>query len=57
MARAGHRSRVPVLAHRADGKRAGLLLDSVVMPDNLATIHAADIDGVIGSMLRATGLA
>lgn len=48
MARAGHPSRVMV---RVDGQAAegsGLLMDSVIMTDNLATIHHSEIDRVIG---------
>jgi mRNA interferase MazF len=43
MTRAGHPSRVIVKAGVA-----GLLMDSVVMADNLATIHHSEIDRVIG---------
>ncbi len=46
--RAGHTCRV--LVRRADeaGKSSGLLLDSVIMTDNLATIRDSEIDGIIG---------
>jgi hypothetical protein len=46
MARAEHRSRVIVLATSEDAKRSGLLMDSVVMADNLATVHYSEIDRV-----------
>jgi hypothetical protein len=49
MARAGHPSRVVV---RVAGERAngsGLLMDSVIMTDNLATVRYAEIDRVIGT--------
>ena len=49
MARAGYPSR---LAVRVAGERAngsGLLMDSVIMTDNLATVHYAEIDRVIGT--------
>jgi mRNA interferase MazF len=36
--RAGHQSRVKISTSSADGKQTGLLSDSVVMTDNLATI-------------------
>jgi mRNA interferase MazF len=48
VARAGHRSRVNVLAASEAGKRSGLLMDSVIMTDNLATVHDSEIDRVIG---------
>jgi mRNA interferase MazF len=49
MARAGHPRRVIV---RVGGESAGgssLLMDSVIMADNLATIHYSEIDRVIGT--------
>lgn len=46
MARAGHPSRVSVLVSTAD---CGLLMDSVIMTDNLATVGFSEIDRVIGS--------
>lgn len=48
--RAGHRSRVLVSRESPDGVRSGLLGDSVVMTDNLATIAEAAIDRVIGQL-------
>ena len=48
-ARAGYPSRVAV---RVGGERAngsGLLMDSVIVTDNLATVHYAEIDRVIGT--------
>ena len=47
-ARAGHPSRVAVSHLSAEGRAMGLLNDSVVMTDNLATILDAEIDRVIG---------
>ena len=47
-ARARHPSRVTVLSSSKDGKEMGLLSDSVVMTDNLATILDSEIDRVIG---------
>jgi mRNA interferase MazF len=49
MARAGHRSRVSVPAVSEQAKRSGLLMDSVIMTDNLATVHDSEIDRVIGN--------
>ena len=48
--RANHPSRVTVLLSSQEGQRSGLLTDSVVMTDNLATIALAEIDRVIGSL-------
>jgi mRNA interferase MazF len=48
--RAGHASRVVVLRATAEGRQSGLLTDSVVMTDNLATVSDTEIDRVIGSL-------
>jgi len=48
--RAGHASRVTVLRATAEGRRSGLLTDSVMMTDNLATISDTEIDRVVGSL-------
>jgi mRNA interferase MazF len=49
MDRAGHPSRISVLADSETSKRAGMLMDSVIMTDNLATVHYSEIDRVIGT--------
>lgn len=49
MARAGHPSRVAVIGGSEAARRAGLLMDSVIMADNLATLHYSEIDRVIGN--------
>ena len=49
-ARANHPSRVTVLLSSVEGSRSGLLADSVVMTDNLATIASSEIGRVIGSL-------
>ena len=49
MARAGHPSRVMVRIGSESAKESGLLMDSVIMTDNLATIHYSEIDRVIGT--------
>ncbi|HEY6347156.1 MAG TPA: type II toxin-antitoxin system PemK/MazF family toxin [Candidatus Sulfotelmatobacter sp.] len=49
MARAGHPSRVAVSGASDAARSAGLLTDSVVMTDNLATVYHSEIDRVIGS--------
>lgn len=56
MARAGHPSRVVV---RIDGQGedgSGLLMDSVIMTDNVATIHESEIERVIGKFARMSEL-
>ncbi|MCP5111528.1 MAG: hypothetical protein GY953_11910 [bacterium] len=50
MARAGHQSRVVVRANSQGGNKSGLLMDSVIMTDNVATIHDSEIDRVIGTL-------
>jgi mRNA interferase MazF len=48
--RASHPSRVTVLLSAPEGQQSGLLTDSVVMTDNLATIAESEIDRVIGRL-------
>ena len=48
--RANHPSRVLVVRSTPEGQHSGLLTDSVVMTDNLATITDAAIDRVIGTL-------
>ena len=48
--RADHPSRVTVLRSTPEGQQSGLLADSVVMTDNLATIAEAAIDRAIGRL-------
>ena len=48
--RANHPSRVLVELNSFEGKKSGLLANSVVMTDNLATIATVAIDRVIGSL-------
>jgi mRNA interferase MazF len=50
MARAGHPSRVVVRVAGERANESGLLLDWVIMTDNLATVHYAEIDRVIGAL-------
>jgi mRNA interferase MazF len=49
MARAGHPSRVIVRVDSESANGSGLLMDSVIMTDNLATIHDSEVDRVIGA--------
>ena len=48
--RANHLSRVTIRQSTLEGQHSGLLTDSVVMTDNLATIAYSEIDRVIGSL-------
>jgi mRNA interferase MazF len=50
IARANHPSRVTILLASDEGGPSGLLADSVVMTDNLATIASREISRVIGSL-------
>jgi mRNA interferase MazF len=53
MNRAGHPSRVVILRSTPEGKQSGLLTDSVVMTDNLATNLETEIDRIIGILPMA----
>ena len=44
LGRAGHPSRVSISLASPDGQQSGLKLDSVIVTDNLATIHHNEID-------------
>jgi mRNA interferase MazF len=48
LARAGHPSRVTIRRTTRQRRQSGLLTDSVVMSDNLATILEPAIDRIIG---------
>lgn len=48
--RADHQSRVLVRLSTPEGQQSGLLTDSVVMTDNLATVAESEIDRVIGTL-------
>ena len=50
MFRADHPSRVNILVSTPEGQRSGLIMDSVVMTDNLATVVESTIERVIGWM-------
>jgi mRNA interferase MazF len=54
MSRAGHRSRVTVKRDSKDGLQSGLLTDSVVMTDNIATIADQGIYRIIGRLLMSS---
>lgn len=53
MFRAGHCSRVTILLSSLEGQQSGLLTDSVVMTDNLATIALSAVYRMIGSLAIA----
>jgi mRNA interferase MazF len=48
MFRSNHPSRVTIQLTSDEGQRSGLLTDSVVMTDNLATVAESEIDRIIG---------
>lgn len=48
LSRAGHASRFSVRRLSPEGRAMGLLTDSVIMTDNLATILDREIDRVVG---------
>jgi mRNA interferase MazF len=50
MSRSQHPSRLTILIGTPHGQRSGLILDSVVMTDNLATVTLSAISRVIGSI-------
>jgi mRNA interferase MazF len=47
--RGGHKSRVAISINTSSGRRSGLKNDSVILTDNLATIHHSLVDRVIGT--------
>jgi len=51
LSRAEHPSRIFLKLNSPEGLQSGLLTDSVVMTDNLATITERAIDRVIGDLL------
>jgi mRNA interferase MazF len=53
MFRANHPSRVTVLRDSPEGRGAGILTDSVVMTDNLATVTGRELDQRIGTLPMA----
>ncbi|MEX2173960.1 MAG: type II toxin-antitoxin system PemK/MazF family toxin [Pirellulaceae bacterium] len=53
MFRAGHPSRVAILRSSPVFRQSGLLTDSVVMTDNLATIFLTAVNRVVGSLPMA----
>jgi mRNA interferase MazF len=56
MQRATHTARVSIMRSSPHGAAAGLLTDSVVMADNLATVHLSEIDRRIGALPDMTAI-
>lgn len=50
MSRTNHPSRITVLQSSPEGQQSGLLSDSVIMTDNLATIADTAIYRIVGSL-------
>jgi mRNA interferase MazF len=50
LARRGHPSRIFVSRDSAEGKAAGLRLDSVIMTDNLATVFEMELNSALGHL-------
>jgi mRNA interferase MazF len=48
LTRKGHKSRVFVNIHTETGKQTGLISDSVIMTDNIATVRSSEIYKRIG---------
>ena len=56
MSRAAHPSRVELLLNSPEGRQARIIMDSVVMTDNLATIHEDEIDRRLGNLNEMTAI-
>ena len=54
MSRADHTSRVKLLLNSSQGREAGILMDSVLMTDNLATVRENEIDRTLGNLKDLT---
>lgn len=52
LSRDGHPSRVRINKESDEGKSAGLLTDSVIMTDNLATVRWIEIEKALGTLTR-----
>ena len=50
LSRANHPSRVTIRVGSSEGRRSGLLTDSVVVTDNLATVRESEVNRVVGSL-------
>ena len=56
LSRRGHPSRIFVARDTADGHAAGLLTDSVIMADNLATIRLEAVARTLGHFAKSADL-
>ena len=54
ISRANHPSRVILWLNSSEGQQAHILMDSVVMTDNLATIRENEIDRSLGNLKNMT---
>jgi len=50
LSRANHPVRMRLVLNSTEGRQAGILMDSVVMADNLATIREIEIDRRLGAL-------
>lgn len=50
LSRGSHPSRIRINKDSKEGNSAGILMDSVIMTDNLATVRFLEIDKVIGTL-------
>jgi mRNA interferase MazF len=50
MSRAGHSSRITLWLNSPAGEQTRILMDSVVMTDNLATVRENEIDRALGAL-------
>ena len=57
LARAGHPSRVKVTKSSSEGQQMGIHSDSIIMTDNLATVHESEIDRSIGHLSNLAAVA
>lgn len=56
LSRVGHRSRVLIETNSDEGRKSGLLFDSVVMCDNFATVSLTAINRTIGRFEDMTAM-
>lgn len=50
LSRQGHPSRVRIDKESQEGNSTGILMDSIIMTDNLATVRLSEIDKAIGTL-------
>ncbi|MBI4665340.1 MAG: type II toxin-antitoxin system PemK/MazF family toxin [Nitrospinae bacterium] len=56
LARDGHPCRIRINKDSNTGKQAGLLTDSVIMMDNVATVRLVEIDKALGTITDMTAV-